>query len=75
MSCRFFFKAHEFHAEAKLYRDPVLRQVLPELRTASDNANGAVRSRSGFVFPPYLVSERGITLAMRPCELCLYFWL
>jgi hypothetical protein len=45
-----------------LYRDPVLRRMLPELRRASDNADGAARSRSGYTFPPYFVLERGMTL-------------
>jgi serine/threonine protein kinase len=45
-----------------LYQDPVLKRVLPQLLRASSNAGGAVRSRSGFVFPPYLVLERGGTL-------------
>ena len=40
----------------------MLRQVLPELLHAHDNADGAARSRSGYVFPPHLVLERGITL-------------
>ena len=29
---------------------------------ASDNTNGAAQSRNGFVFPPYIVLERGIPL-------------
>ena len=45
-----------------LYRDPVLKQVLPDLIRANDNANCSVRSRSGVPFPPYLVLERGVTL-------------
>ena len=49
-------------AEASLYRDPVLRDILPSLLQAHDNANGAVQSRSGFVYPPWIAMERGTTL-------------
>jgi hypothetical protein len=44
------------------YRDPVLRQCLPLLEYASENTDGAVRSKRGFVLPPFLVIERGMTL-------------
>jgi hypothetical protein len=59
---RLFHRRDEFEAEVALYRNPVLRRVLPELRRASDNGDGAVRSRSGYVFPPFFILERGITL-------------
>jgi serine/threonine protein kinase len=36
--------------------------VLPDLVYNSDNANGAVCSRSGYVFPPFFVLKRGTTL-------------
>ena len=48
--------------EARHYRDPVLRQVLPPLLHASENADGAARSRAGVPFPPFIVLERGIPL-------------
>ena len=35
-----------------LYHDPALRSVLPAILHASDNANGAARSSSVYVFPP-----------------------
>ena len=39
-----------------LYRDPVLRAVLPELLHADDNASGRVRSQGGgYAFPPFMV--------------------
>jgi hypothetical protein len=60
--CRLFHRGEEFEAEVALYCNPILRQVLPELRRASDNEDGAVCSRSGYVFPPYFALERGITL-------------
>ena len=48
--------------EVRHYRDTVLKQVLPPLLHASENAKGATQSRNGFVFPPYIVLERGIPL-------------
>ena len=59
---RFFHNAQEFVEELALYRDPVLQQALPQLIHASDNAGSAVRSRSGYAFPPFVVLERGLTL-------------
>ena len=44
------------------YRHPTLKRILPSLLHASDNANGALRSRSGFRMPPFLALERGTTL-------------
>ena len=49
--------------EGELYKHPDISQTLPPLVEASDNANGAVRSPSGFVYPPYIIMERGITLS------------
>ena len=63
LDCRLFLERQEFEQEVGLYRDPVLKRVLPDLIRAHDNADGAVRSRSGFVFPPFFVLERGMTLS------------
>lgn len=60
---RFFHDPAEYNEELALYNDAVLRAVLPGVLHASDNAAGAVRSRSGHHFPPFLVLERGVTLA------------
>ena len=40
----------------------MLKLCLPNLVYASTNADGAVRSARGFVFPPFLVIERGMPL-------------
>lgn len=52
----------EFEEEVSLYRDPTLRKVLPHLVRVNDNKDGTVRSRSGYVMPPFFVLERGVTL-------------
>ena len=61
--CRFFLDPAEFEQEVSVYQDPVLSKALPSLIHATDNRNGAARSRSGFVFPPFFVMERGTTLS------------
>ena len=66
--CRFFFKPEEFEEELALYSDPVLSKALPTVRFSSDNRDCSARSRSGFVFPPFIVLERGVTLAKWAAE-------
>lgn len=46
-----------------LYRDKRLAPTLPRLVHANDNSHGRLTSRSGYVYPPYLVLERGMTLS------------
>jgi hypothetical protein len=60
---RFFHVRADFEEEVALYRDPVLKKVLPELLAVTDNADGGVTSRSGYAYPPFFVLERGQTLA------------
>ena len=57
--CRLFHQKVEFETEVALYRDPLLKQLLPDLLDANENADGKVRSRSGVPFAPYMVLERG----------------
>ena len=57
-----FLQRTDFDEETRHYCDPVLKQLLPPLLHANDNVNGAVCSRNGFVFPPFIVLERGIPL-------------
>ena len=62
-ACRVFCDKTSYHQEIAQYQDPLLAQCLPQLRFATDNADGAVRSARGFVFPPLLAIERGLPLA------------
>ena len=59
---RVFCDTSAFSEEVAQYQDPVLKRCLPDLVAASANENGTVRSTQGFVFPPYLVIERGMPL-------------
>ena len=54
-ACRFFHATWEFQEEVALYRDPILRRILPKIFYANDNIDAGARSRSGFVFPPFFV--------------------
>jgi hypothetical protein len=60
---KFFFTTSDFHMETDLYRHPLIRETLPRLVYANENANGKHCSTSGFPFPPYMVLERGMSLA------------
>jgi Ser/Thr protein kinase RdoA (MazF antagonist) len=63
LRCRFFMSRKAFEVERATYDDADLAQLLPQLRQACDNIDGAVRSSCrGFVFPPFLAVERGINL-------------
>ena len=45
------------------YEKSIFRACLPELLMATDNATRQHVSRSGYAFPPFMVLDRGITLA------------
>ena len=59
---KFFFKRADFESETALYSHPELRRTLPTAVRANANEGGALRSRGGLPFPPYLVLARGMTL-------------
>jgi hypothetical protein len=60
-----FVQEADFVAEVALYQDRVLRRALPPLCQATANRDRTVTSRSGYVFPPFIVLERGVTLQVR----------
>ena len=60
---RFFNRVQDYAIEDAMYRNTAIKPVLPDLFAAAPNGDGAVRARSGYVFPPFLVMERGMTLA------------
>ena len=59
---KFFLQLEDYHREQALYQDEAIKRTLPELLQASDNATGALVSRSGFRFPAHLVMARGTPL-------------
>ena len=60
---RFFTHHDDFELESDLYADPLIRETLPALTHATNNSDGSFRSRSGFRFPPFMVLERGASMA------------
>lgn len=65
LAIKFFLKRSEFEAETQLYADARLQGTLPTAIKACANEDGALRSGSGYVFPPCLVLARGATLQVR----------
>ena len=59
---RLFQLREDFEEEVALYRNPALSSIMPDLLHADDNTSCSILSRSGYVFPPFLVTERGTTL-------------
>lgn len=51
-----------FSRELDLYSTPALRAVLPAALRMCPNSDGAVRSPSGYAFPPFIIVERGEAL-------------
>jgi hypothetical protein len=62
LSCRFFERKEDWQRESALYKHDQIRNTLPPVHGGTDNADGTVRSPSGFPYPPYLVMERGAPL-------------
>ena len=58
--CRFFFRRDDYDREARMYRDKVLCGMLPKLHRAK--GDNEVQNGRGFVFPPFIVMERGTTM-------------
>ena len=52
---KFFLHDGDFEIEEALYWHTLIRPTLPDLIYSSKNAEGAVTSRSGVPFPPFMV--------------------
>lgn len=72
---KFFLDSKDFGLEEAMYAQPELRKVLPNLidaRAQRDPSSIATaKSRHGYVFPPFLVLERGLSLAECAFQHCL----
>ena len=60
--CRFFMRMEDYEFETRFYEQQLYRSCLPDIVQAYDNRDGAVVSRSGHPFPPFMILDRGITL-------------
>ena len=59
MAVKFFLTPSGYDRELAYYQDPTLRAILVPVAYFDGNEGGAVRSSSGYVFPPFIVVERG----------------
>ena len=60
---KFFSKTEDFRLEARHYENALVRETLPQLFQADANAEGGLQTDSGYQFPPFMVFERGASLA------------
>jgi hypothetical protein len=56
---KFYLSRTAFDRELGLYQDVHLREILVPLVQFDENDTRVVRSSSGYVFPPFIVVERG----------------
>ena len=59
---RFFLSPSDYGTELRLYEDPLCRTCLPQLVHATEGTPCEARGFEDYVFPPFLVTDRGITL-------------
>jgi serine/threonine protein kinase len=60
--CRFFTNRAAFEREQTLYGKEELREMMPAVRRVVDNTDGSICSSSGWVFPPFIIVEKGESL-------------
>ena len=51
-----------FQHERDLYEDTALKSMMPATLAINDNQAGQCRTPYGYVFPPYVIIERGQSL-------------
>ena len=61
-TCRFYTWRSAFERERALYEDAALRPMMPATHAIVANADGALKARSGYVWPPCIIIERGESL-------------
>jgi hypothetical protein len=59
---QFYTNPRAFQAEVDLYNKPTLQKLMPKRHEVFGNEDGSCKSPSGFVFPPFIVLERGESL-------------
>ena len=60
---RFYRHARDYESDEAVCSSAATAAIAPDVYAGSANADGAARSRNGYAFPPFLVMERGMTLA------------
>jgi hypothetical protein len=59
---KFFTSRHAYERERSMYADRDLRDALPPVTDIRPNEDGAVTAVDGWVFPPFIVTDRGESL-------------
>lgn len=59
---KFYLDRDAFERERILYTEPDLRSIMPATLTVEDNASGKCCTPYGYVFPPFVIIERGESL-------------
>lgn len=59
VAIKFFTRRDAFEREAALYRTAALSALMPHISVLESNAAAKVRTPQGYVFPPFMVVERG----------------
>lgn len=64
--CRFFLSRKDY--DETVWQYDTHARLLPDRLQVHSNADGSTVDRRGFVFPPYFVLEKGVSLAMWAAE-------
>jgi hypothetical protein len=59
---KFYLQRAAFDAEKELYMDSQLCKMMPATLAIEDNVKGEWRTPYNFVFPPFVIIERGQSL-------------
>ena len=59
MAVKFFLAPGAFERELGYYQNAKLRDILVPVVHYDDNESGTARSSQGYVYPPFIIVERG----------------
>jgi hypothetical protein len=59
---KFYLQRAAFDAEKELYMDTQLKKMMPATLAIEENIKGDWRTPYGYVFPPFVIIERGQSL-------------
>jgi hypothetical protein len=59
---KFFTDANAFEREAEMYCERSIRAMMPSIAVVESNAGKRVTGPGGYVFPPFIVVEKGESL-------------
>ena len=59
---KFYLQRAAFERESEMYTQAELQAMMPAPLAVEDNASGECRTPYGYVFPPFVIIERGQSL-------------